>query len=93
MSPDDEEQDVDIVKRQFLQQIPVRHFKWPLSLPSIQELLWEQVSLSRSDADYRSLLHGFTNSLLATATNTSSSATLFPASKRMYDLLQGNTDM
>jgi hypothetical protein len=46
MSSENDEQDVDIVKRQFLQQIPVRHFKWPLSIASIQELLWEQVRSS-----------------------------------------------
>jgi hypothetical protein len=34
---------VSFVKRQFLQQIPVRHFQWPENFASIQSQLWENV--------------------------------------------------
>jgi hypothetical protein len=34
---------VSLVKRQYLQQIPVRHFQWPENLASIQPQLWENV--------------------------------------------------
>jgi hypothetical protein len=39
----DDNASVDLVKRQYLQQIPVRYFKWPKLSPSLQSLLWEQV--------------------------------------------------
>jgi len=38
-----ETDDIDLIKRQYLQQIPARLFAFPDSLPSIQSSLWDAV--------------------------------------------------
>jgi hypothetical protein len=49
----DDNASVDLVKRQYLQQIPVRYFQWPKLSPSLQNLLWEQVFLAMVNLNSR----------------------------------------
>jgi len=43
MPQDDIDDNIDSVKRQYLQQIPIRYFQWPSSPVMLQEALWEKV--------------------------------------------------
>ena len=43
MPEDGLDDNIDSVKRQYLQQIPIRHFQWPPSLALLQGALWEKV--------------------------------------------------
>jgi hypothetical protein len=40
-----EDEDIRVIKRQYLQQIPVRSLTLPASLPAIQSCLWDTVLL------------------------------------------------
>lgn len=68
-----ENEDVGRVKRQYLQQIPIRSFSFPTSLASIQSCLWDNVSPFSRPSNGRSSTPGRTNSPLANDISTSSS--------------------
>lgn len=60
--------DIAFVKRQYLQQIPVRHFRWPETLALIQSSLWESVCPRTTRSENRCLLPIYINTDLATDT-------------------------
>src|SRR5277367_1314598 len=82
MASGDHDDDVLFVKRQYLQQVPIRQLEWPESLALIQSSLWERVYFRTPVAELRFLLPIFRQ---ATDTDFYSCGPLLQNSRMKWD--------